>query len=206
MHTSGMRYASMPMLEGGDSSPTSVYGSTPLHPGAASSKRQTRCTSRLFSSEDLRTPEPLEKLLSTIETGRDEIGGNVVRLKAWLSHQQHEVQGWLRKQQPIETRRLEAVHELLVVLHSGQGDVLAAIDQVARLDNQGLAQLVPQLCDVVLAGTGQLDEPGRELVRRALLALCSRSQHAALLVCWYLRATLANPTSAPASVSAPRPH
>ena len=201
-----MRYASMPMLEGGDSSPTSVYGSTPLHPGAASGKRQTRRTSRLFSSEDLRTPEPLEKLLSTIETGRDEIGGNVVRLKAWLSHQQHEVQGWLRKQQPLETRRLEAVHELLVVLHTGQGDVLAAIDQVARLDDQCLAQLVPQLCDVLLAGTGQLDEPGRELVRRALLALCRRSQHAALLVCWYLRATLAKPASAPASVSAPRPH
>ena len=203
-----MRYASMPMLEGGDSSPTSVYGSDELHPGAASGKRQTHRTSRLFSSEDLRTrtPEPLEKLLLTIETGRDEIGGNVVRLKAWLSHQQHEVQGWLRKQQPLETRRLEAVHELLVVLHTGQGDVLAAIDQVARLDDQCLAHLVPQLCDVVLAGTGQLDEPGRELVRRALLALCSRSQHAALLVCWYLRATLANPASAPASVSAPRPH
>ena len=96
-----MRYASMPMLEGGDSSPTSVYG----HPGAASGKRQTRRTSRLFSSEDLRTPEPLEKLLSTIETGRDEIGGNVVRLKAWLSHQQHEVQGWLRKQQPRKPLR-----------------------------------------------------------------------------------------------------
>ena len=203
-----MRYASMPMLEGGDSSPTSVYGSTPLHPGAASGKRQTHRTSRLFSSEDLRTrtPEPLEKLLLTIETGRDEIGGNVVRLKAWLSHQQHEVQGWLRKQQPLETRRLEAVHELLVVLHTGQGDVLAAIDQVARLDDQCLAQLVPQLCDVLLAGTGQLDEAGRELVRRALLALCRRSQHAALLVCWYLRATLAHPASAPASVSAPRPH
>ena len=203
-----MRYASMPMLEGGDSSPTSVYGGDVLHPGAASGKRQTHRTSRLFSSEDLRTrtPEPLEKLLLTIETGRDEIGGNVVRLKAWLSHQQHEVQGWLRKQQPLETRRLEAVHELLVVLHTGQGDVLAAIDQVARLDDQCLAHLVPQLCDVVLAGTGQLDEPGRELVRRALLALCSRSQHAALLVCWYLRATLANPASAPASVSAPRPH
>ena len=161
MASSGMRYASMPM-EGGASSP---YGpsystpscnqidereSTPLHPeSVASGKRPTsRRTSRLFSSEDLRTPEHLQKLLSTIETGRDEIGGNVVRLKAWLSHQQHEVQGWLRKQQPLETRRLEAVHELLVVLHTGHGDVLAAIEEVARLDDHWLAQLVPQMCDV----------------------------------------------------------
>ena len=166
MDSSGMRYASMPMLEALEGGASSPYGpsystpscnqidereSTPLHPeSAASGKRPTsRRTSRLFSSEDLRTPEHLQKLLSTIETGRDEIGGNVVRLKAWLSHQQHEVQGWLRKQQPLETRRLEAVHELLVVLHTGHGDVLAAIDEVARLDDYWLAQLVPQMCDVV---------------------------------------------------------
>ena len=161
--------------------------STPLHPSASleavGGKRPAR--RHVFTSTtDVRTPEHLQKLLTAVETGRDEIGDNVVKLKAWLLAQQHEMQGWLRKQQPLPTRRLEAVHALLCVLHSGVGDVAAAIDEVVDVEDAVLCDCVPQLCDVVLSGTGALDEQSREVVRRALLALCSRSQHAALLICW----------------------
>ena len=59
----------------------------------------------LFSATtDVRTPEHVQRLISTIETLRDESGDNVHKLRVWVQQQQKELQSWLKKQQPLQVR------------------------------------------------------------------------------------------------------
>ena len=125
--------------------------------------------------------------------------------------QQRAVQTWIRTHQPLETRRLEAQHAVLLHL-TGEatdetGDLPAALTALYRLDEQAAAQLLPQLLDALVMQPAAVTDEMRRAVRSFVILLAGESQHAALLVCWYLRALMSPPTRpAPDSPKASRGH
>ena len=171
-------------------------------------------------TSDVSSPEHLQRLLSTIETLREESGDNVQKLKAWVQEQQRcasqpnrrrpplvqgspeslvtathvarcrGLQAWIHKQQPVPTRRLDCVGCILHMLQGEQmsGDLLASLDSLMRLDEGTLLSYLPLLCDAVVLDTGYLSQEQRASVRAFLLSYAAASQHAALHICWYLRA------------------
>ena len=67
----------------------------------------------------------------------------MAKLRNWLVAQQRAVQTWIRTHQPLETRRLEAQHAVLLHL-TGEatdetGDLPAALTALYRLDEQAAA-------------------------------------------------------------------
>ena len=57
-------------------------------------------------SSDVRSPEHLQRLLSTIESLREESGDATQKLTAWLYAQQREMQSWLRSRHPPQASRI----------------------------------------------------------------------------------------------------
>lgn len=133
-----------------------------------------------------------EPLVSPARTFRAPEGGDLQAVKAWIQAQQSFVRGWLRQQQlkvaspPL--RRLEISHGLVRLLLAGGDGLQSLLDQFVHLDEQSILRMVPQITDVVVLGSGSLDLRQCQMLRRFLLCLCSNSQHAALHVCFYLRA------------------
>ena len=179
---------------------------------AAPNSAGKRAQRRLFAStNDVHSPEHLQRLLTWIETKGEESGDNVAKLRNWLVAQQRAVQTWIRTHQPLETRRLEAQHAVLLHL-TGEatdetGDLPAALTALYRLDEQAAAQLLPQLLDALVMQPAAVTDEMRRAVRSFVILLAGESQHAALLVCWYLRALMSPPTRpAPDSPKASRGH
>ena len=156
-----------------------------LEPRAAAPRCRSR--SSFAPTSDVHSAEHLQRLLATIDALQEHGGENVQKVRGWLAAQSEQVQSWFRQKQPLHCRRLDATHAVMRLLQGEgayAGALIAALDELRRLDDGALLVAIPQLCDALVQQTAGLGGDARAELRTFLLAYSAASQHAALHIGW----------------------